>query len=271
VTTVTDAELVETGVVCLGAETDLAGRRVDGLLLLLDDAGLTVRGPTPGALRFVPWQSVGALAFEQPAVLADGRPAVTVVVATRGCELRFRVACSDLPPPRARALAAGLVALAERSQASAHRAASVPGSRWSEDPAVTAPIPICPAAGAPPAAVAPSSATAAPRTGEAAASGPGVVHLPVAPADRRVVVGRRQRHRRRLRSGRVLVAVLAVFATVGVGVLAVGTRASTATKPVPPAAGAADPRRPHAPATASNDGDRAQLPGPTAATAASAA
>lgn len=246
-TPVAALERLEIGVVCLEGETEVGHRRVDGLSLILDGSGVQVRGPEPGALRFMPWQALGYLRFEQPSTLVDGRPAVVMVLGTAGRELRFHVACADLPPARARALAAALAALTDRCRLPAPPAPPAPPPPWLQAlPPPPAASPPAPAPMTVPAVPPDPWATAVlPRTGPAPTVGTGggsalappavpVASMPALAAPPRRAARRQPRHGRRSRPWRRLVVLVALLVVVAVGAL-IAHRVHHQPAPAPPA------------------------------------
>lgn len=114
----TTEEQTDLGLVSLQGELVVdGGGRLAGATVLLDGNGVTLRGPGPGVVRLLPWRSVEHLRFDHPATLADGRPAVGLRFGTTGRELCVLVGCDQLPPARARALAASLAALVASDRA----------------------------------------------------------------------------------------------------------------------------------------------------------
>lgn len=130
----------ELGVVCLEGETEVGHRRVDGVSVILDANGVAVRGPEPGSLRLMPWRALEYLRFDRPAAMADGRPAVALLLGTTGRQLRLLVPCDDLPPERATAVAASLSALVCRYR-SGQQPPAPPPARPAPAPVGAAPAP----------------------------------------------------------------------------------------------------------------------------------
>jgi hypothetical protein len=82
----------------------LAGQTADGPALVsiealvLDESGLTIVGPRPGAERLVPWSEVSGFTGATPASLPGGEPAAGLSLEVRGRVLRFLLPGSSVPP-----------------------------------------------------------------------------------------------------------------------------------------------------------------------------
>ncbi len=100
---------------------------VSGLSLILDRHGLTVVATEHGSERIFPWTETTAVAFRQPALLPDGRPATILQLDLQGRPLQFLIPYGQVPPAEAQAFEAMVGALVAGQALLAPAPAPAPG------------------------------------------------------------------------------------------------------------------------------------------------
>ena len=74
--------------VALVGRTGAGSTVVDGLVLTIDDGGITIAGPQPGVERRVPWSGVSAASCGEPGTTPDGRVATPLDLTSGGRTVR---------------------------------------------------------------------------------------------------------------------------------------------------------------------------------------
>jgi hypothetical protein len=82
--------------VYLSGSTGRGPALVGGLALFATERGITVLGPEPSSVRTMSWKRATTVAFRDPALLPDGRDAVTLEFEIDGSPLQFFVPSSAL-------------------------------------------------------------------------------------------------------------------------------------------------------------------------------